>query len=663
MKIRKFIIPVIAAAFTMSSCSGFLEPVSESNFDESYVFSNSGDAKKMVMSVYALFTQDSYTSRMSSVWMQNTDVEAIAPGELPDGSRRDIWSLQAGLLTGFKDIKTAWDDNYKAIDRANQCIEGILASDAANEAEMKMLLGESYCLRAYRYFLLTNFWGDVPYFRQAANASMELDIPKTDKNIIYSTLIQDLVDAEKDMYFADEFSDGIERMNREFAMGMISRLALFRAGYGMTKDGTMKRADDYLNISANDSLKVTYTLNGTTKTAKTYKEYYQMAADYAKELISRKDRQLPDFATVFMNQNKWVKPVNSDILYEVAFGNVNSGGDVGWCIGIPVTGTNPYGNTTIQVNFTPTYYYSFAPNDLRRDVTISKIGYGNDPDPAVTNFTQTTLGVTSTAAGKWNRRELNVAPGQSSSKGTGINWPLMRYSDILLMLAEAENELNEGPTSEAKALLKRVRTRAFDASVASKMVDAYVDSVSTGKDAFFDAIVNERAWEFGGEALRKFDLIRWNNYGKKIIETKNLLDYMGQVANNQPCLSPDSVRFASLAKKLYYQKKNNIIIWMNDYYNPAIAPETTVDAAVVGKPGSEDAYASINWCQSLYKKITPTDGGDPYYESADYTVRCWRGYTDPTGTSAVPYLLPISNQTVATSKYLNNDGYGLITTN
>ena len=79
-----------------------------------------------------------------------------------------------------------------------------------------MLLGESYCLRAYRYFLLINFWGDVPYFRDAANATMQLDVPKTDKNIIYSGMIQDLVNSEADMFFADEFSDGIERMNREF---------------------------------------------------------------------------------------------------------------------------------------------------------------------------------------------------------------------------------------------------------------------------------------------------------------------------------------------------------------------------------------------------------------------------------------------------------------
>lgn len=661
MKILKNILPIIVTALTFSACSDFLEPVSESKFDENYVFSTAEDTKKALLGAYSLFAQDSYTSRMSSVWMQNTDVEVTAPGAQPDGSRRDIWSLQGGLLTGFKDIKTAWDDNYKAIDRVNQCIEGIQNSAIANTADMKMMLGESYCLRAYRYFLLTNFWGDVPYFRQSANAAIPLDIPKTDKNIIYSGLIQDLVNTEEDMYFADQFSDGIERMNREFALGMITRLAMFRAGYGMTANGSMKRADDYLNISGNDSLAVTYTYKGVKKTARTYKEYFQLASDYAQKLIELKDRALTDYATVFMNENKWIRPVNDDVLYEVAFVTAN-GGDVGWCIGVPVTGTNPYGNTTIQVGYTPTYYFSFDRSDKRRDVSITKIGYGNDPDANITNFTQNPLGVTSMAVGKWNRLELNTAPGPASSKGTGINWPLMRYSDVLLMLAEAENEINDGPTALAKTVLKRVRARAFSASLAASKVDAYVDSVSSDKQAFFDAIVNERAWEFGGEGLRRFDLVRWNIYGKKIVETKLLLDYMGQVANGLPCSSPDSAKFAGYAKKLYYQKINNKIVWLNDFEN-IVAPENITTAENVGKAGFETAYASVNWCQSLYKKITPTDGSPVYYQTADYTSYCWRGYNDPTGLSPVPYLLPISSITVANSSYLNNTGYGHVTTN
>lgn len=642
MKINKYLSVVALASLSiLTSCSDYMNPTSLSNFEADYVFSNSGDARKAVLGAYAMFAQDSYTSRMSNAWMQNTDVEVTAPGASPDGSRRDIWSLQGGLLSGFSDIKKAWDDNYLAIDRANQCIEGIKASPVANTADMKMLLAECYALRAYRYFLMCNFWGDVPYFRDAAKAGMQLDVPKTDKNIIYSGMIQDLVNCEGDMYFADQYSDGIERMNREFALGMITRLSLFRAGYGMTKSGEMKKADDYLNIQGNDSLAVKYSVNGVEKVARTSAEYYQLAKDYAQKLISLRDRELTDYATVFLNESQWIKPVNSDVLYEVAFGSTNGGGDVGWCIGVPVTASS-FGATTIQVGYTPTYYFSFDRKDKRRDVCITRFGYTSDTQ-------QNTLGVTSLAVGKWNRLKLPASPGEKSSKGTGINWPLMRYSDVLLMLAEAENEIN-GPTELAKNMLRRVRTRAFEPAEQPEKVTNYVNNL-TDKDAFFNAIVNERAWEFGGECLRRFDLVRWNNFGKKIVETKTTLDNIGKAANGLELDNPEVAKYANYAKKIYYTTTNGKITFLNDYYEP-----TNEELLSWG------SWTAFSWSTSLYKKITATDN-TVTYSTADFTDRCWRGYKDATGISPVSYLLPISSLTIDASKYLDNKGYGHVTTN
>lgn len=650
-KYKLFIILGVSGLLGLSSCNDFLDVNSPSHFDSGYVFSSTGDAKKAVLGAYALFTQDTYTSRMSAVWMQNTDVEVQAPSANPDGSRRDIWSLQGGRLSGFSDIYNAWQDNYLAIDRANQCIEGILASSIKNDPEMQTMLGESYCIRAYRYFLLCNFWGDVPYFREAAKAGMQLDVPKTDKNYIYTDMIQDLINGEENMYFADQYSaDGIERMNREFALGMIARIALFRAGYGTTADGSMKRADDYMDVSGDDKLAVTYTYNGVEKTARTSSEYYQLAKDYCQKLISLKDRPLnSNFATIFKNQCEWKKPLNDDILFEVAFGDKSSGGDVGWCVGVAVSASSK-GSTTIQVGLTPSYYYSFDQKDLRRDATVSKVSYRSDTEQVPQNGSALTVA-------KWNRLWLTNDPGQSSSKGTGINWPLMRYSDILLMLAEAENELN-GPTQLAKDALKRVRERAFASADHADKVAVYLNGLSSKQD-FFNAIVDERAWEFGGEGLRKFDLGRWNIYGLKIVETKKIIDLMGQAAYEQNLDNPEVAKYADYADVLYYQRVNGTVVFLNDYYKATNPPLTTVEEELVGDEGYENAYGKINWTKQLYKKIENKDGSITY-ESADYTVRCWRGYLDVSGLSAVPYLVPISTRTTSVSDYLTNDGYGLV---
>jgi len=636
-----------------TSCSDFLNPPAPSSFDSDFVFSNSDDAKKVLLGAYALFNTDDYSSRMSNVWMQNTDVEATAPSTtVTFNDRRAIWALQGGLCSTWSEMDDRWRNNYTAIERCNQVIEGIQASPKKDDSDMKMMLGEAYTLRAYRYFLLCNFWGDVPYYREASKKGMDLDRPKTDKNYIYTGMIQDMVNHEGEMYYMNQFSDGVERMNREFTLGFIARLALFRAGYGMTKDGTMKRADDYLNVASDDSLAVTYTVDGQTKIARSYKDYYELAEAYCQKLINERPKTLnSNFGQIFRNECAQIIQSNTsdgEILYEVAFGTgtVSSRGDVGWCIGIPVTSSSK-GTTTIQTDLTPTYYFTFDRKDLRRDVTCSLIQYASDTEQRI-------LSATTMAIGKWNRLWMTNDQGSTSSKSTGINWPLMRYSDVLLMLAEAENELN-GPTITAKNALEQVRLRAFNPSDYTEKVYNYVTDLSS-KDAFFNAIVNERAWEFGGECYRKFDLVRWNIYGQKIIETQNMINNIGKAAQGIDSDTPEVSKYANLADIVYYQRVNGTIQFLNLPDTKNLMPPTNAltESDANGYVSGEGVYAQKNWALDLYKSSNAP---------ADYTTISWRGYLDNTGMLAVPYLLPIGNATVSASRVLNNDGYGIVTTN
>jgi hypothetical protein len=210
-------------------------------------------------------------------------------------------------------------------------------------------------------------------------------------------------------------------------------------------------------------------------------------------------------------------------------------------------------------------------------------------------------------------------------------------------------------------MLKRVRQRAFAAADQAEKVDAYIESVSSSKNTFFDAIVNERSWEFGGECLRKFDLVRWNLYGEKVHETREAFDNIGKAAYGIDLTNPEVAKYTNYAKKLYYTRTDGKIIFLNTRYEipAAQVPSTTVDADMVGNDGT--AYAALNWCISSYQKVTNATTGEETYESADYTVRTWRGYpeADYAAGKAVPYLLPIGAATVATSDYLDNDGYRL----
>ena len=700
LKNKYIALAAVGAVMGLASCSDTLNVEAPSQMDQNMVYGSTEFATNAINGVYVLFCEDPYTSRMCGVWMQNTDVEAMSVQQaVATNHRQAIWPLQGFGNVGWGDVYNVWNNNLQAIERANQVRAGIDASAIGQQDEMQQIKGEATCLKAFRYYLMTGLFGDVPYYDEAAKWGGEIDLPRSDKNVVYSRCLQQLVDIEPGMKWSDVNTGGIERMNRDFAIGLIARLALFRAGYGMTKDGTMKRADDYLDVSA-DSLSVTYTnLAGQQVTASTHNEYVQMAKDYCQKLIQLKPRELyPDYEQSFVNEMNYSHENNAEVLYEVAFVQ-NYGGDVGWSLGVPNTGTNVNGNTTAQVAITPTYYMSFADNDTRRDVCCAKYSHENDTVKAVAS--------TGIYVGKWDRARAAKDLGKDSSKGTGINFPLMRFSDVLLMLAEAENELN-GPTALAKDALSKVRARAFAGSptYADDVVN-YVANLNT-KDDFFNAIVNERAWEFGGEGLRKFDLVRWNLYAQKVEEAMRTMICWGISTNNDLLADatvmatyPEVANYTSWAKKLWYVKagKNNLksdIKWFNQKYQVE-DDDATMQAA---------GWQSVNWGTNMLKRTrTYIYGGQDYgtatpvktsngdgtvtyrlgtapttvdvtvaegeptgitrkdvYMASDYATRLYRGYSGGAlkGDGVVPYLIPICTTTLNASNMLDNDGYRIL---
>ena len=611
MKKLLLIISVFAGV-TLVSCKKYLISDSPSLIDPEYAFGSETDARKAVNSVYALFNQDAYTSRLSNNFTGNTDIECGGVSASPDNGRRDIWSFEATPTNA--DLLTVWNNAFNAINRANECEKGLMEVSLGKDPNNKIynnLLGETRALRALWYYWLMNHWGDVPLKITPSRAGDDFYLPRTGRDTILSFLIKDLIDIEPKMAWAEELDFGIERINREFVLGFIARLSMMRGGYWLYPDMTMKRKDDY-------------------------QSYIQLANTYAKKLVELKPRTLPDYATVFMNQNKYIKPVNSDILYEVAF---HPGfGDVAWNNGVRVDkGTHNYGSGSNYLSFPITYYHSFDTLDKRLPVTCSLVYYDKE-------LIQQPSGAASIAPGKWNRMLVPSALGAASAKGTGINWSVMRYADVLLLLAESENELS-GPTATAQDALRKVRQRAFPESLWSEKVDAYIASVSASKETLFDAIVNERGWEFGGECLRKYDLARWNLYGKKVAETRNALTQMGIDG------SAGTGTYSQLPDFMYYKRDSTTanlnIVWYNKFTRPAVAPPLINSPAPGDNP---DGYTRVSWTRSMYN--TTTSG------PADYILRQWRGYTDNTGVSPLRYILPLHNSVISNSLGVLQNQYG-----
>jgi len=615
MKLKNIILVGIMIV-TATACDDFLDPKSLSTFDSNYIFSNVEDARKGVNAIYTYFGQDAFRSRLSNNMTGNTDIERQS-GWSSTSDRYQIWDLNA--LESNNDLKIVWEFAYKAIRDANIAIEGIEQSAALNSSDeavskdMYHLLGEAYTLRAYWYSMLIYYFGDVPFITLAPKAGNDFNLPKEDRNVILSAVIDDLIAIENKMLWADQVTYGIEQVNREYTLGMIARLALQRGGWYLKPDLMMAREADYL-------------------------DYYQIARDYTSKLMTLKDRALPnDFRQVFLNQCKFIAPVNEDVLFEVPFALGN--GDVGWNIGLTVEGgataSHDFGAGNNYMSMPPTYYLSFDKDDIRRDVTCGMykvnlnfqeefIGYSNGVN--------TTNGH-NISQGKWSRYYLDTPPGKLSAKGTGINWPMLRYADVLLMFAEAENELN-GPTGEAQNALRRVRQRAFDESVWPDKVDTYVATVSAGKETFFEAIVDERAWEFGGEMIRKYELIRWGNYSEKMDETVNDLKALHDILYPGGVQDPGAAEANNLPDYIYWKRNvSGTFVMLNpdSYVHPSEVDET--------------------WTQSPFL-LTLHDNTTGYRE---WITRDWANYVNrPNG---VRYIFPIPASEIALG-VLKNDGYG-----
>jgi hypothetical protein len=176
------------------------------------------------------------------------------------------------------------------------------------------------------------------------------------------------------------------------------------------------------------------------------------------------------------------------------------------------------GNKIGNINLSTQYGYGFAAPtlilydlysdaDIRRDISICP--YKIDVD-GVTKVQIS--GKAKRNCGKFRREWEDLRGFDPDKNYTAINWPILRYSDVLLMFAESENEVN-GPTDAAYSAINKVRVRAG------------IEPLSDiDQEAFRLEIRNERAKELCFEALRKFDLVRWGIYVDAL--TKDLKDAM-----------------------------------------------------------------------------------------------------------------------------------------
>ncbi len=490
---NRFLIQLIVSAtlFTIiaaTSCKKYTEVEPVSNFDLKAAYSDPGNALLAVIGVYDEMAGESgFSLNLSMVFPFDSD-EGYSSNSVT-GTQGAIARYRpplnnTALVNSFRAL-------YRGVEKANLAIEQIpLMSQyengtAVEKRDLRRMYGEVLTLRALYYFELIKNWGDVPAPMIPSYRQQSLFIPTANRDSTYDKIINDLIVAKDLLPWRTEVPRNT-RITKGAAKALLARIALFRGGYSLRSNAQMERPADYLN-------------------------YYQIALNECKDLMANRNQHTlnPNYENIWRNIMAFVYDPFGEILFEMgsAGNDGNSDSRQGHYNGPVLNSASRFGVGAGSLRIAPSYFYAFDSVDLRRDVTITTYAVPTSSNIKIVRR----LGELTT--GKY-RRDWRIPLLPGSAINLSIHWAIIRFSDVLLMYAEAENEINNGPTPAAIAAFEEVRRRGFRGNT------GLIGVTPTTKEDFFNAIVNERFLEFGEEGIRKYDLLRWNLLATKIAETR-----------------------------------------------------------------------------------------------------------------------------------------------
>jgi hypothetical protein len=359
-------------------------------------------------------------------------------------------------------IGLTWQDLYIGIERANVLLANMDKATVSSQVNRDQIKGEALFLRAYFYFILVSYFGDVPLKLAPTTSIIDVGLARTPAKDVYNQIIADMTAADGLVQPYNVLKQA-GRVSQSAVEGILARVCLYMAGYPILD-----------------------------------KSKYADALKWSSKVVNNGMHQLePDFKQIFMNyiQDLYDETTYAESIFEAEFYGNRSGnsyyitGRIGYNMGITCTDLNVgycfgYFSCTAKLwNLYPDNGLAYS-RDLRRDWTITPYtltvvnGVQNNHNPIAVIAPTVAVPnppVFNRQLAKW-RREYEVLVPKSKADGPS-NFPLLRYSDVLLMQAEAENEIN-GPDAVAYAAINKVKERAL--GIGSKVTTITVTNGGTG---------------------------------------------------------------------------------------------------------------------------------------------------------------------------------------
>ncbi len=465
---NKYWLLLCIALITGTGCSKFLEEQDPSNLTPEgyYTIPEHGEA-----AIAAAFSNTRFIGGGAGIFAQNFSMLEMVTGtaKTETGQNTDLNNLIGLAYNGDNVfVRNWWNGLYGVIAQTNLVLQKVPGINPMDEAQKQKILGEARFLRAWSYFYLVRIFGDVPLIITPVDAASPDFLPsRTSSQAVYDQIIEDLTAAEASGLPPTQTTG---RISMGAVKALFAEVYLAMAGFPMNKGAS----------------------------------HYTLAATKANEVITS-----GNFA-LFPNYND-LHNLNLENRVEHLF-------QIQYLVGVAESpmqavmlpnfkGVSKYG-TEVGSNIpTNQFFQSFEAGDKR---VVDRQGF------FYTSYYDEGSGPLKNLSAPYIFKNFDViAHGTSGVPGTGqssMNWNQIRYAQVLLTYAEAQNESGGGPNQAAYDALKKIRDRA----------GLITPALGTFTQATFrEAVWRERWHELCYEGVTWFDMIRLR---KVYVEATNGFD-------------------------------------------------------------------------------------------------------------------------------------------
>lgn len=468
---------IVALLFTFLSFWGCTD-LSESTYTfinpEDY-YKTEADLENGLNSVYADFR--TFTTNYKTL----VALELLTEHAMPAHSSKDgvkNFNCWQGVNQSTTYNIQIWDSGYELINRCNVVL-GRGDKVDMDEKKRNQIYGQARFFRAYTMFVLLRLYGGLAIPESYTSGLNGLEIPRKTASETYDYIVEDLKYCINNLPTRSQWGNG----------------ALYKASKGAAQ---ALLGDVYLTRGCMDNYNTTY---------------FQEAKKYLGDVISSGEYELlPDYKSMWYWFVEEAAKNTKESLLEIQFGATQVSA-LHCYFGINTKDESLGANMYARAGIAHKSYFSFQDEDVRKQCFLTEFTITGTTTRRY--FEAEYKGFSGKGDGKWTSTSPGCVKFYDRTKsaydtgGSKANYIAMRYSDVLLNYAEVENYLN-GPTTDAYSKLEAVHNRSNSKPIATGL----------SKEAFDDAIFQERVWEFIGEGHLYYDELRTDRLGKNVYEYK-----------------------------------------------------------------------------------------------------------------------------------------------